>query len=231
VNWSVVTLSRDCRNLSRCFDFLTANERTFDRSRLIVVDDGALDDYHTREKLSGVTPIRGVKPFVFARNANLGLKYAFDQQSADVVILLNDDALLKTRRGFSKLAAVHHERRDSCGIIAATNNHCGNTRQYPARNPMPPYIRGEAEMLCFVCVSISREAWQRVGQLDERFVGYGYDDDDYSRRVLDAGLKLGIYDLCFVDHLTLHSTYRHAEYPTAGIEQNRKLYQEKYSAT
>jgi hypothetical protein len=34
------------------------------------------------------------------------------------------------------------------------------------------------------------------------------DDDDYSLRVREAALKIGIHDGCYVDHMSLPSSYR-----------------------
>jgi hypothetical protein len=47
-----------------------------------------------------------------------------------------------------------------------------------------------------------------VGLLDERFVDYGMDDDDYCLRVRYHGLRLAIYDGCYCDHGSLTSSYR-----------------------
>ena len=45
--------------------------------------------------------------------------------------------------------------------------------------------------LC-VCVLIRREVIEKVGMLDERYAGYGYDDVDYCRRVFNAGYQFAV---------------------------------------
>ena len=86
-------------------------------------------------------------------------------------------------------------------------------------------------MVCFVCVYIPRSTIDSVGLLDERFVGYGLDDDDYSLRVRDAGLKIGIFDRCFVDHGSLTSSYRGPDNNRGkggDYRPNMKLFIEKW---
>jgi GT2 family glycosyltransferase len=147
--------------------------------------------------------VEGAKPFVFARNVNLGIQAAGD----DDVIVLNDDALLKTERGFSLMKETWEQMRmkDQIGLIAASCDTVGNPNQFRRGDGL---MRGEPRMLCFVCVYIPRTTINTVGMLDERFVDYGLDDDDYSFRVRAAGLKLAVFDGCYVDHGSLPSSYR-----------------------
>ena len=70
---------------------------------------------------------------------------------------------------------------------------------------------------------------ERVGLLDERFDCYGGDDDDYCYRVRKAGLKIGIFDGCFVDHSTLTSTFRGRSL-AGNYQPNLKVFAEKWGA-
>ena len=63
-------------------------------------------------------------------------------------------------------------------------------------------------MVCFVCVYIPRATLNTVGLLDEDYTAYGSEDDDYCYRCRKAGLRIGIFDGCFVNHAKLHSTFR-----------------------
>jgi hypothetical protein len=178
----------------------------------IVVDDGVdfpkprwPDD--TEGELDGIYEevVKGVKPFVFSRACNQGIRAAGDTD----VILLNDDALLKTPIGFTamQLAA---EKHPEYGIISSSCNNVGNPNQLPHLPPggNPLVIRDEPRTVCFVCVLIPRRTINLVGLLDENFTGYGMEDDSYCLRVRRAGLKLGISNRCFVDHHLLKSTFR-----------------------
>ena len=64
--------------------------------------------------------------------------------------------------------------------------------------------------------------------LDERFVDYGMDDDDYSLRVRNAGLKIGIFDGCFVDHGSLKSSYRGGPAAGGDFRPNLRRFIEKW---
>jgi GT2 family glycosyltransferase len=200
---SVIIPSNNPVNLAAC---ITAIRAAGETCRIIVVDDG-LPNYN-HGIAADVVP--GHKPFVYARNINLGIYAA----GTDDVILLNDDALLKTERGFSKMWE-QSKRRPNYGVIASACNNVGN----PLQNLVPELanadaVRDEQRSLCFTCVLIPRRVIDAVGLLDERFVDYGMDDDDYSLRVRNAGFRLGIYDGCYCDHGSLTSSYRGG--PEAG---------------
>src|ERR1035441_10671726 len=89
--FSIVIPSRKAENLVPCVQAVLKCEPDLDPSRIIVIDDGARPD--AEGALPGVTWIAGVKPFIFARNVNLGI-VSVDHD----VILLNDDALLKAHK-------------------------------------------------------------------------------------------------------------------------------------
>jgi len=161
----------------------------------------------------------GEKPFVFARNVNIGIMKA--GEFVDGVVILNDDAILQTPGGFSLLAQAAADHPEY-GIIAATTNNVGN----PNQQPRGIGLREDPRMVCFVAVYIPRTTIDLVGLLDERFVGYGLDDDDYCLRVRNAGLKIGIHDGCFVDHGSLKSAYRGTG--PADFSGNLELFKQKW---
>jgi GT2 family glycosyltransferase len=186
-----------------------------------------VDDFDgpARFLLPGDEPIDwqpGIKPFVFSRNINVGIRAAGD----DDVVLLNDDALLKTPLGFTAIARIA-EAHPEYGVIASTCNTVGNPRQWPQRVG----LREEPRMICFVCVYIPRRTIEAVGLLDERFTGYGCDDDDFCLRVQKAGLKIGIYDGCFVDHASLRSTFRGTALSAGDYRANLKIFVDKWGAS
>lgn len=214
--FSIVILSRNARNLVPCVRALLANEPGLPRDRIVVVDDGARED--AEKELPGIRWVAGVKPFIFARNANLGIEAA----GGDVV-LLNDDALLMTPQGFTAMAQAARRNPDF-GVISAVTNVAGN----PAQRPRDIGLREDRD-LAFVCVLIPEATWRRVGSLDERYcVDYGVEDKDYCHRVALAGLRIGIFDHCYVDHSSLISTYRSAPRASRSFEGNYRLFREKW---
>jgi GT2 family glycosyltransferase len=213
---TVVIPSRNAANLDACVASVLQN----DACDIVVAWD--------RSRGNGWLPrgrgyrVRDVETdFVYARNCNIGI----DAADSSDVILLNDDALLATPAGFTAMqeqAQAHPEY----GVIAAATNVAGQALQ----KPMGQGLREVPRMVCFVCVLIPRRTIDLVGKLDEEFVGYGYEDDAYCLRVRRAGLKVGVFDGCFVDHGSLKSTFRGDTYPHAGFEQNRRIFVGKYGS-
>jgi GT2 family glycosyltransferase len=214
--FSVIIPSKTDRNLKACVAAVRAAGET---SRIIVADDFDGPVPSLPPNCEPVGWRKGIKPFVFSRNVNIGIRVAEN----DDVVLLNDDALLKTPHGFTaieRIAAAHPEY----GVIAAACNNVGNRRQWPQKVG----LREEPRMVCFVCVYIPRRTIETVGLLDERFVGYGCDDDDYCLRVTRAGLKIGIFDGCYVDHASLGSTFRGRALSAGDYRGNLKIFADKW---
>ena len=217
--WRVVILSARAENLVPCVHALLHQETALPPEHIIVVDDGARRE--AERLLPCVTWVAGEKPFVFARNANIGIRAA---GSADV-LLLNDDAQLITPGGISRIAALMAGRTDIGLCSAAVQGVVGNPHQLPAGTGS---IRAELDTIAFVAVFIPRLVYERIGPLDERFVGYGWEDNDYCARVRTAGLACAVADLCVVDHSgALPSTFRTRRDVFDQHEINRRLYERK----
>lgn len=191
---SIVIPSRNASNLMSCIFAIKAHESA---PRIVVVDDG-LEWPNAEVKqfvTSSATIVPGEKPFIFSRNANIGIRAA----APDDVILINDDALLETHGGFS-LMHMFGSFQPGFGVLSVKTNRCNHGLPYS---------------LSFVCVLIRRIVFDGSGPLDERFTGeidgemvYGGEDDDYCYRVRRAGMKIGVFDGCVVDHSKLTSTFR-----------------------
>lgn len=182
------------RNADKLEAVVTRIREMGETARIIVADSGL--QRHPR----GCMYVDTALPFVFARACNDAIRLAGN----DDILLLNDDALLETPRGFTKLAevaAAHPEH----GLISPAIDWIGNLNQndHGARD-----LRQEPRMLCFTCVFVKRAVIEQIGLLDERYTNYGVDDDDYSWRARNAGWKLGVYDPVKVNHTTLSSEYR-----------------------
>ena len=216
--FKVVILSANSSNLIACVRAVLRNEPELPAESIVVVDDGARQA--AERQLPGVTWLPGRKPFVFARNANLGIHHADSD-----VILLNDDALLVTPRGFTQLSQQVQQTSQLGVCSAAIQGLIGNPRQKVGAGQGMHF---EAQTLAFVCVYLPRSVYQQIGPLDERFVGYGFDDNDYCQRLVAAGYRLGIWDGCVVDHSgNLPSSFRTRRDLNQLFNQNRQLYQEK----
>ena len=217
MSFSIVIPSKSLANLVPC---VRAIREAGETARVIVVDDGI--DWGLDIEAPNAKPFivrSGIKPFCFSRNVNIGIIAA----GTDDVIVLNDDALLKTRHGFGALSKAMH----GYGLGAAITNNAGNLNQ--VRLPqIPGQMHDEPRMVCFIAVYIPRATINAAGLLDERFIGYGMDDDDYSLRVRNAGYKIGIFDGCYVDHGSLKSEYRGGPVTGGDFRPNLRRFIEKW---
>lgn len=215
---SVIIPSKTASNVVPCIEAVRGHEPGIS---VHVIDDGLDLSFCPRHDWQPpVLGHRGEKPFIFARNINLGIA----KSGADDVILLNDDALLQTPGGFTAMQRVAQEHPEY-GIIASTCNNVGNRNQWPSGGTG---LREDARMVCFVCVLIPRRTIDLVGLLDESFVHYGCEDDDYCLRVRQAGLKIGIFDGCYVDHGSLQSSFRGAAGAGGDFRPNLEIFKRKW---
>ena len=227
MSFSVVIPSRNATNLIACVRRVREMEGF--GPRIIIVDDG-LDmkqaDATSRDGcwLCDMDPtlrVSGRRPFIFSRNINIGIAAA----GTDDVIFLNDDALLMSIYGFRRME--EKSKDTSYGIISAVTNLAGNPAQHPTGRDST-LLRDETRTVAFVCVYIPRRTITSVGLLDERFITYGWEDNDYCRRARNANLKIGIFDGCFVDHGSLRSTFRGDPKTAGDIEPGAQIYRSKW---
>ena len=220
MTFSVVIPSGSASNLVECITSILAYDEQVLPHKIIVVEDGSRAE--AEDHIASVHWVTGQKPFIFARNVNLGIL-----ECTDDIFLLGDDAQLVSTDGLTGLSdeVNHHPEVGVCsaGILGTVNN--------PNQHAVcPPSLRYEDHSLAFVGVFIPRHVIDRVGLLDERFVGYGFDDDDYCRRVRESGLRLAIWDGCILDHRQdSKSVYRTQSNWTTRYIQNQAIFHDKWS--
>lgn len=184
---SIVTLSR----FDDLLQSLTASIGVYEpEARRILVHDAP-----------GTTPpppywdvVRGISPFVYARNANLGIKAA----GQDDVLLVNDDVRFTAPGGIAELQRLAYTYPDFGILAPSVIGEIGNALQRKdARNDE---LIDSQTRLCFVCVYLKRQVLRHLGPLCEEFTAYGGDDSDYCLRAKRAGYKLGITRRVVVEH-------------------------------
>lgn len=214
---SVIIPSKNADNLAKSLPALRTAEPS---SRVIIINDGLDARVHVWG-YGNTEFVDGDSPFIFSRNINIGIRAA----GRDDILILNDDAILKTLAGFSLLQGTARYNPEY-GIIAATTNAVGNRNQLPRGIG----LREDPRMVCFVAAFVPRRTLDQIGYLDERFTAYGFEDDDFCYRVRRAGLKIGIHDGCFVDHASLKSTFRDSPLKPANLDGGRKIFIEKWGS-
>lgn len=223
MSFSIIIPSRTASNLVPCIKAIRDAGETCE---IVVVSDFELSEERQAwelceeaERLGNLGWVGGnPRPFCFAKNCNTGMQ----ESPSGGAFLLNDDGLLKTSQGFSEIAWLADAHPDF-GIIAPVTNVTGAREQTPHGIGLR-----EVRNIAFVCVYVPRRTIDTVGLLDERFVTYGWEDTDYCHRVRQAGLKIGVYDDCFVDHASLQSTFRGGPHSAGDIEPGRKIFHEKW---
>jgi len=139
-------------------------------------------------------------PFIFSKNANIGFA---DMPNKDI-ILCNDDMECVEDGFFPKLAAIAN-KYEKCGILSPLiDGGVGNElQQYPPNkiwsNISSPEIMID-RTICFPCVYVNREMIDQIGGLDESFIHYGFDDDDYCIRAREAGWRTMITSSLRIKH-------------------------------
>lgn len=199
-------------------DCLISVNRFAPQANKIVVRDGL--DITPPE---GWQTVEGIKPFVYARNVNLGINKATGN-----VLLMNDDVRFTHPSTTENLEALLAGYPDIGILSPKTVGLVGNDFQSSVTRP----IQYTDRSLCFVCVLIRREVIDKIGLLDERFTGYGWDDMDYCRRAASVGYKFAVTANSTVTHghagHACSSSYsRNSNYSSQVIDA-REIYQDKW---
>jgi len=158
---------------------------------LVVIDDGLSD------KIKGKYPqfiyLESPKPFAWCLSNNLGMMYRSD----DDVLLLQDDWTIQTKDIDLIMQHIAYKEEDIGTVVSRMDNVMNHDMQRKfdgmeyvvTYHDVPPML-------------LKRSVIEKVGLFDENFrfgVG-GYEDNDYSICLRNAGYKAVIAQQCFIGH-------------------------------
>jgi GT2 family glycosyltransferase/2-polyprenyl-3-methyl-5-hydroxy-6-metoxy-1,4-benzoquinol methylase len=205
---------------------------------LIVVDNGSTDGTLTYlRSLGDVNVIENCTNLGFPAGANQGIRAATGQQ----VLLLNNDTWVTTGWLGRMLHALFSD--PDVGLVGPSSNWVSGEQQVNVTYEQDllglesfawdwgkahDQTRVETQRLVGFCLLMRREVIERVGLLDERF-GIGcFEDDDYSRRAIQAGYRLVIARDAFVHHFGGQTFLASGVDYSALLKRNRELYRQKW---
>ena len=236
---SIIVVTWNNLDLTRiCIESLQRNAG-WPQWELIVVDNASTDGTQAYLESLPLPNLRlifneGNRGFAAANNQGL------DEAWGERLILLNNDTIVAP----GLIAALMRHLDDAeVGLVNAVTNFSGNESRievgYQTAEEMEEFAlkcRSEhagqsfdIRVAAMYCVALRRDTLERVGMLDERF-GIGmFEDDDYSHRVREAGLRVICAEDAFVHHFGQASFGKLPgdEYQSL-FEENRRRYEEKW---
>ena len=160
-----------------------------ERTRVVVVNSGlSVECLSELREMDGVIVIDTALPFVFARAINDGASILSAPScwggtvgtKATDILIMNDDAVFCSPRPIAALEALLEEPgdagrrvRDLFGVIGLRIEGGVGNQEQTARVSEEQILETD-KTICFVAALIPRAVWDRIGGLDERFVGYGF---------------------------------------------------------
>ena len=206
---SIIIVNYNTKDLTLdCIDSVLGEGSSL-KKEIIVVDngstDGSIDSLEKLQKNEIIQLIKNNENIGFAKANNQGIKIA----KAQYILLLNSDTKVK-KHAIEKLVAFA-QKDESLGSVGSKLLNPDGTVQASAF-PLPTITRAikqywfgekglldkyapkgikpvEVEVLVMAAFLITPEAIKKVGLLNEKYFMY-FEDFDYCRAILNAGLKI-----------------------------------------
>jgi len=219
-----------------CFESIRAyTEAPYE---LIVIDNASTD--------GSLDYLRSLQDIVLVQNpTNLGCPPARTQAMAlargDYVLLLDNDTMVTP--GWLTALLADMQRNPELGLLGPCSNYVSGPQivpQVPYRDVqgLESFARTFAEKnrgrltytarLVGFCILIRRAVIDKIGAPDPQFGKYGFEDDDYTWRVLIAGFKAAIARDVFIHHTGGPKRRSNAEYNQA-LKEAQGIFKRKWA--
>jgi len=215
-----------------CLESIEKNTE-YPNYEVIIVDNASTDG--TLDYLDGFSAAR--ENILFIKNdTNLGFAAANNQgaraASGEYLIFLNNDTVVTP--GWMFRLYLHLARRPSAGMVGPVTNAIGNeakievdysdladiNRFAALRTPACDGVSFTIQVLALYCCMISRELYDRVGGLDERYRVGMFEDDDLALKVEMEGLDILCAEDVFIHH------FHGASFKKRSDEENQRIFHE-----
>lgn len=146
----------------------------------------------------------------FAKGNNIGTH----QARGDYIILLNNDILATP--GWIERLVFHAQNHPKVGLVGPVTNSIGNESKIEIEYDHTNWREMEKEIFKYTskhwgetlplrniaafCWLLSKDVYQKIGDLDERFGRGMFEDDDYCYRVKKAGYQILCAEDAFIHH-------------------------------
>jgi GT2 family glycosyltransferase len=173
----------------------------------------------------------------FAAGNNQGLALA----TGEYLVMLNNDTHVTP--GWVRTMVNHMRRNESIGLLGPVTNNIGNEARIEIfYDDMAQMLQRSASYThvhvgqllplrtaAFFCVMLRREVFEKIGPLDEAFGRGFFEDDDYCRRIEQAGLSVYCAEDVFIHHhLSASFNKLRSSERQALFEQNKVTYEAKW---
>ena len=199
----IVILSRYEKYLDNLMGSLFALEPEWrDTCHIVIGSDNLPDGCKNKYRELGIHVLEMPRPFIYARNVNrcvAALPFGIN------FMLINDDTKFQTQRPITTMAEIFksdhiskegHQYALICPAIIGAVGNLGQTIGF-VNTKETVLIHGP---MSFVAAMFSREAWDAVGNLDESFSGYGYEDDDWCVRAEQGDYYFAVTQRVYLKH-------------------------------